>query len=132
MNLIEARLEATGNGAAARFGHHVLALPNVDATKLTPYMDQTIIFGIRPEDLSENLSQDRHEHPASFTARVTAVEALGAETLLVMEIDEVEEIVRARLDRDSTARLGDTVHIDADVSRVHLFDPESSRAIACR
>jgi hypothetical protein len=49
-----------------------------------------------------------------------------------MEIEAVDEVVRARLDRDSTARLGDEICIEADVNRVHLFDPESSQAIACR
>jgi len=132
MNLFNARLEASGDGVAARFGNRVIPLPAMDAAKLTAYMDRTVIVGIRPEDLSEIRSQDRHEHPNSFTARVAAVEALGAETLLILEIEEVEEIVRARFDRDSTARLGDEICINADVDRVHLFDPESSRSIACR
>jgi len=66
------------------------------------------------------------------TARVPAVEALGAETLLVMEIEAVEEIIRARLARDCAARLGNEISINADVNRVHLFDPKSSRSIPCR
>jgi len=66
------------------------------------------------------------------TARVSAVEALGAKTLLVMEIEGVEAIIRARLDRDCAARLGNDICINADVKKVHLFDPESSRAITCR
>ncbi len=117
---------------AARFGHHVLALPAMDVAKLTAYINQTVILGIRPEDLSEIGPQDRHQHPNGFTARVAAVEALGAETVLITEIEAVDEVVRARLDRDSTARLGDEICIEADVNRVHLFDPESSQAIAFR
>jgi len=132
MNLFKVSLEASADGVAARFGHHVLPLPAMDVTKLTAYINQTVILGIRPEDLSEIRPQDRHQHPNGFTARVAAVEALGAETVLIMEIEAVDEVVRARLDRDSTARLGDEICIEADVNRVHLFDPESSWVIACR
>lgn len=132
MNLIKVRLEASADGVAARFGHHVLPLPAMDVAKLTAYMNQTVILGIRPEDLSEIQPQDRHQHPNGFTARVEAVEALGAETVLITEIEAVDEVIRARLGRDSTARLGDEICIEADVNRVHLFDPDSSRSIACR
>ena len=132
MNLFNVRLEASADGVAARFGNHALPLPAMDATKLTAYMNRTVIFGIRPEDLSEIQAQDRHQQPNGFTVRVAAVEALGAETVLITEIEAVDEVVRARLDRDSTARLGDEICIEVDVNRVHLFDPESFQAIACR
>lgn len=132
MNLFKARLEASGNGVTARFGDNILPLPAMDTTKLTAYMDRTVIFGIRPEDLGEIQSQKQQDQPNSFMARVAMVEALGAETVLIIEIEGVEDMVRARLDRDSTARLGDEICIEADVNRVHLFDPDSSLAIACR
>ena len=132
MNLFKARLEASGNGVTARFGNNILPLPAMDTTTLTAYIDRTVIFGIRPEDLGESQSQKQQDQPNSFMARVAVVEALGAETLLILEIEGVEDMVRARLDRDSTARLGDEICIEADVNRVHLFDPDSSLAIACR
>jgi len=81
---------------------------------------------------SEIQPQDRHQHPNGITARVAAVEALGAETVLITEIEAIDEAVRARLDRDSPVRLGDEICIGADINRVHLFDPKSSQAIACR
>jgi len=132
MNLFNARLEASGDGVAARFGKFVLPLPIMDASKLSAYLNRTVVFGIRPEDLAEIQPQNPQQQQISFRARVTTVEALGAETLLIMEIEGVEEMVRARLDRDSTARLGAEVCIYPDVNRVHLFDPDSASAIACR
>ena len=112
--------------------NHIPAKDRDIAMVFQSYMNRTVIFGIRPEDLSEIQAQDRHQQPNGFTTRVAAVEALGAETVLITEIEAVDEVVRARLDRDSTARLGDEICIEVDVNRVHLFDPESSQAIACR
>ena len=132
MNLFNARLEASAGEVAARFGQFVLPLPALDASKLSDYLDRQVVVGIRPEDLSEIQPSIPQQPQTGFKARVATVEALGAETLLILEIDGIEEMVRARLDRDSPARLGDEILIRVDVNRVHLFDPETSRSIKCR
>jgi multiple sugar transport system ATP-binding protein len=48
MNLFNARLEASGDGVAARFGKFVLPLPIMDASKLNDYLNRTVVIGIRP------------------------------------------------------------------------------------
>ena len=132
MNLFPAPLEPLDEGVAVRVAGTLLPLPAADAPALARYVGGTVVFGIRPEDL-----YDRRPPTAvadgqdlRFQARVSAVEALGAETLLVLAVEGVEETFRARLGRDCTARVGDTVDVHMDVHRIHLFDPETTLAIA--
>ncbi len=132
MNLLSARLEIAGQNVAVRFGDHFLPLPVLDPSKLARYIDRTVIFGIRPEDLHESSPELSRKQTTSFSTRVEAVEALGAETLLILALEGADDFMRARLDRDTVARVGDTLPIHIDTDKVYLFDPESTGVIKCR
>jgi multiple sugar transport system ATP-binding protein len=86
------------------------------------------ILGVRAEDL--------HLDPAaagagggSIRGRVFAVEPLGAETLLAVETEAGVECT-ARLPRDVTARVGESVELHFPASAAYLFDKASGQAIA--
>ena len=131
MNLFPALLEAMDEGVGVRVGGgELLRLPNVDPAALASHVGKTVIFGIRPEDLYEHTPRHLEGEPSvSFEARVSTVEALGAETLVVLETEGVEDVFRARLGRESKARVGDQVTVFMDTHAVHLFDPQSTKAI---
>ena len=134
MNLFPARLEADGGGVAVRLAGTLLPLPSADAQALARFVGGTVIFGIRPEDLYDHrppgIDEGADGQDLSFPARVSAVEALGAETLLVLEVEGIAGAFRARLGRDCRARIGDIVEVHMDYHAVHLFDPETTLAIA--
>ena len=132
MNLFPAQLEPVDGGVAVRLAGTLLPLPAADAPALARYVGGTVVFGIRPEDMYDRRppSAVADGQDLRFQARVSAVEALGAETLLVLSVEGVEETFRARLGRDCTARVGDTVDVHMDVHRIHLFDPQTTLAIA--
>ena len=65
---------------------------------------------------------------AMLPATVSAVQPLGAETLLVVDVPESGEMI-ARLNRDVSVRPGDAVGLRFDPDAVRLFDPETTRAI---
>jgi len=97
-----------------------------------PYAARTVLFGIRPEDLYERPPGHLKDRFETLTGRVATVEALGAETLLVMGIEGVKETFRARLDRDCAVQTGETISLFINLDAVHLFDPETTRAIPCK
>ena len=132
MNLFPAPLEAHEGGVAVGVAGQLLPLPAMDADRLSRYIGGTVIFGIRPEDLYDHRPAHIADGAAdlSFPATVSAVEALGAETLLVLEVEGVEDMFHARLGRDSVARIGDRIEIHMDVHTVHLFDADTKKAIA--
>jgi ABC-type sugar transport system ATPase subunit len=125
MNLLEARLETDElTGLVAVHGGLRLPIPREFEAAYGAYTNKPVILGIRPEDMySQPLVGG-----TSFDARVVAVESLGPETVLVSEIAGGAEIA-ARLDRGFGARAGDMQRLCVDARQLHLFDPETTRAI---
>jgi ABC-type sugar transport system ATPase subunit len=125
MNLLEARLEADElTGLVAVHGGLRLPIPREFEAVYGAYTNKPVILGIRPEDMySQPLVGG-----TSFDARVVAVESLGPETVLVSEIAGGAEIA-ARLDRGFDAQAGDMQRLCIDARQLHLFDPETTRAI---
>lgn len=76
------------------------------------------LLGIRPEHI-RIVSQDGH------VARVKTVEHLGADSIILCEIDG--QPVSVRLDGFSKAHPGDDIRLAWDVSCEHQFDKDSGR-----
>jgi multiple sugar transport system ATP-binding protein len=87
---------------------------------------RVVTVGVRAEDLHLG---EGPEGSGRIQARVFAVESLGAETLLAVEIDGSGREVIARLGRNAGARVGEAVTLHFDPAAVHLFDPATTLAI---
>jgi multiple sugar transport system ATP-binding protein len=74
-------------------------------------------IGIRPEDLS--IVPD--DHPDSFPATVSVIEATGPETIVILTGCGTR--LSAVLKERSTLRPGETVGLFADPSKIHFFEP---------
>ena len=64
-----------------------------------------------------------------LSARVVAVEPLGAETLLLVALDVSNDELIARIGRDTALRNGDRLELALDTAAIHLFDPATTKAI---
>ncbi len=58
---------------------------------------------------------------------VSVAEPLGAETLVYVEVDG-QEIIASASGR-TPPKAGDHIHLDLDVSNLHVFDAASGRAL---
>ena len=128
MNLLKGRLEAREGRIVARVGSDGLALPLGAESSFGASGGRDVVVGIRPEDLYESMPPGDAQ-PTRLPARVTAVEPLGAETLLVMALEGSDEEVIARIGRETRLRSGDRIDIGVDGAAVHLFDPATTKAI---
>ncbi|MDM9622882.1 glycerol-3-phosphate ABC transporter ATP-binding protein [Rhizobium sp. AC44/96] len=92
---------------------------------------ENLILGLRPEDIYE---QPRGDGTQPFGLRVTAVEALGAEIIVVGTVGGSTTAkpieVTARLGRHAQVTVGEAVVLHADLLPAHLFDPTSETVIA--
>jgi multiple sugar transport system ATP-binding protein len=122
MNLLE--LPVCGGIAASNGVHAPLTLWRPDT--LAARNDHVAIVGVRAEDLHLGEGPDGS---GRFQARVFAVEPLGAETLLAVEVEGAGHEIIARLGRDEGARVGDAVTLHFAPSAVHLFDPATTLTI---
>jgi multiple sugar transport system ATP-binding protein len=118
-----------GDGAQVHLGTHGLSLAGHDPAQLTTWRGQPVVVGIRPEDLYE-VRPPALGQATALPAAVTVVEPLGAETLLQLRLDGLEDEVTARVGRESDARVGDRLDVTLDLGALHLFDPETTRAIS--
>ncbi|MGH8713379.1 MAG: ABC transporter ATP-binding protein, partial [Casimicrobiaceae bacterium] len=124
MNLLPARLEADGAAMALVIGAARLALPEACSDAYRRHAGRNLIFGLRPEEIAEG-----DDASGALSARVVAVEPLGAETLLVLAPAGTEIELVARVNRDSRARVGDRISLRLNLAPMHLFDPATTGVI---
>ena len=129
MNLLNGRLEARDGRLFAHVGRDAAALPIGAESSIGAHSDRNVIVGIRPEDLYESAPPGDASRIARLPARVTAVEPLGAETLLVMSLDGTDDELTARIGRETSLRSGARLDIAVDTEAIQLFDPGTTKAI---
>ncbi len=128
-NLIEAEVAAADGAVAVRVGGRELALPRHRAADLETLAGRRVVFAIRPEDLKVASTADGDAGGARLPARLVAIEPLGAETILVLALDGLDEEILARVGPEVMLRPGEPVTLVPNLAAVHLFDPASTRAL---
>jgi multiple sugar transport system ATP-binding protein len=159
MNLLEATLEQADGGLAAVLGSQRIRLDD-DCLGARPglkdYEGNTVIVGIRPEQLED--AAIARESPADRRLRgeVELREALGSELMVHFRLDarpalteEVKElaedagttaeelgggderysVIVGRFGPDSKVQAGETAEVAVDTRALHFFDTETGTAI---
>jgi len=147
MNLFEGVLRRTDEGLALGIGEQSLKLPDeliAERPDVENYVDRTLIFGIRPEDIEDAALASQRPAGARLKARVELVESLGSEIIAHFDVGQsrlanvdpdtevdLSSVVPAvgRFDPKSTVSLGDEIEVVVNVDKLHFFDPESQSAI---
>jgi len=129
MNLIEAALITGDNGRKQlRVSDQVIDLPDTWQHCLKDGPNQ-LIFGIRPEDIFLPASDQKGGIYVTLTMTVAAVEALGAETVLIFSIDGVENNIFVKADRFINTNVGEVIDLQVDMSAAQIFDPATTKVI---
>jgi multiple sugar transport system ATP-binding protein len=159
MNLLEATLERANGGLAVALGSQKLVLDDQCVSghpALRDYEGETIVVGIRPEQLED--AEIARESPTERRLRgeVELREALGSELMVHFTVDappalteDVKElaedagttaeelgggdtnktVVVGRFAPDSKIREGSTAEVAVDTRALHFFDTETGMAI---
>jgi len=130
MNFMDAKIEKEGDDYYAEgFGAFRIKVPDKFKEDLEGYEEKRVVFGIRPEDLTDarithdlDITEDN-----SFEAEVEVVEPMGSEIYLYLAIDEHEMI--ARVDAESDAEVGDKIKLGVYPQKMHIFDNETEEAL---
>ncbi len=126
MNMVDAVVDVKGSDAYLKIGKTAsIKLPAAKAKKVIDggYAGKTVIMGIRPEDLSDEVGADS----ATIEAKIEVYELLGAEVFLYFTVEGAN--FTARVNPRTTARTGDTVKFALDVDKIHVFDKETELTI---
>jgi multiple sugar transport system ATP-binding protein len=122
MNLVPVRL----GQFSARLGN--VSIPLRAWSEESLGQTRSVLLGIRPEDLYETPPRPGDDL-VPIAAQVSAVEPLGAETLLVLTLDGDGTDIIARIGRDTRLRIGERATILLDTTTVHLFDQITTQVI---
>ena len=159
MNMVEANLGREDGRLVLAFGSTRLELdPALVAQRpaLGKYEGRRVVLGIRPESIEDERFAGDAPQGRRLQATIELRESLGSESLVHFnvdappvltedtrelarereETDELEERVEdrvspfvAKVDPRTEAKVGDTVQLVVDTSRLHLFDPDDGRGI---
>ena len=129
MNFVDADCEVNGNIATLKFGEFKVALPEAKSKKLIDggYAGKKVVFGIRPEDITDDAESLAKFADSTIESDVTGYELLGAEVLLYYTVAGAN--MTARVDSDTPARYGDHIKLAFDPNKIHVFDKETELTI---
>ncbi|MCA0278347.1 MAG: ABC transporter ATP-binding protein [Proteobacteria bacterium] len=133
MNLLSARLEGGEGGlnvVLERPSEKPLALPIRTANgALGAYSGKEIIFGVRPEALTDPDGADRNARSlAEGECLIEVVEPAGSDTFAVTKLGGKEVV--ARLRADAAIHAGQKTKLAFNLDKAVFFDPKSQLRIA--
>ncbi|HEV8391088.1 MAG TPA: ABC transporter ATP-binding protein [Dongiaceae bacterium] len=132
MNLIPARIEMNGGGVAvvlSRDGSEPLQLKVANDSKLGAHAGREVIFGLRPEAITDMSGADRTSaRVVNADCYVEVVEPAGADTYVVTRLGGREVIGRMRSDMQVAPH--STVPFAFNMDKAVFFDPKSELRIA--
>jgi len=123
MNMLPCTLVQDGGTVAVRLADgDTLEVPAGRRTLYAPHVGKDMIFGIRPEHITERRS---HVNPAQLDIEKTVrvVEPMGVDTMVYFAIDGQE--ISARSAPHSVEPVGARMSFTVDMSKMHLIDPDT-------
>ncbi len=126
MNFFKAKLRKDGNHLVIEGGAFKVQV-TADKKSYQNYVDKPVIMGIRPEDIYNPVFVPPGIHTSPVEAKVDVTELMGNEISLYLLAGQ-DNIV-ARVDPRTEFRMGDKVQVAFNMDKVHLFDPDTEKAI---
>ncbi|WP_162652508.1 sn-glycerol-3-phosphate ABC transporter ATP-binding protein UgpC [Lentilitoribacter sp. Alg239-R112] len=131
MNLIDAKVVESGGRFAVEiqsFDEKKIELPIDNIADIKNYVDKTVLFGIRPEALTDPEAADRTSSQISqHECMIDVVEPAGSDTFAVVNLGGGEAI--ARLRADAKIKAGAKTNLAFNMSKAVFFDPETTERI---
>ncbi len=132
MNLIKARAFASADSVSVEMTDSqgkAFSLPtNLAPSVLNGKQERDVIFGIRPEALTDPEGADKNASNVHTVPNVVEVtEPAGSDTFVTTTFSETEVICRMRADADVTA--GQVHDFAINMDKAVLFDPETEMRI---
>lgn len=96
-------------------------------SKLLPYKNKPITFGVRPEDIYDKLFVTDNPTDNIFKARAEVIEPMGSEIYLYLNVQNQTMI--ARVNSNSQINVNQEIEFVLDMSKVHFFDVNTEELI---
>jgi multiple sugar transport system ATP-binding protein len=130
MNFLNARLDTREDAVTVTpAGGAPLPVPPSLARRYRLHGSRDVVFGMRPEDLTNTWTDERHEGAGAVPVDIPVdiTEPLGSDKLVFGRLGHGEVI--ARITAAASPASGSTVRLHAHMAHMHLFDPNSGEAL---
>jgi multiple sugar transport system ATP-binding protein len=128
MNFIPCRLEQAAGALNARLSSSVtLQIPADRTARYKGHIGKELLFGIRPEHLTETRPYANGGSIVPFPITAEVVEPMGMETLVYFAVDGTEAC--ARVEPTAAPKAGGNITLAADLRHMHLIDPANDKVI---
>ena len=127
MNFIPAKLEANGSGLRLRLSDRLsFVVPEARTTRYRGYVGKDVIFGLRPEHITETRGANGGAGQ-EFSTALDVVEPMGMETMVFFRIGGTE--VCGRVEPTAAKGAGETMQLRANLDHMHLIDPATNAVL---
>ncbi len=130
MNFFEAVLDKEDGNVVLKFANNTIVLPEGKAKALEgkeEYFGKTVVVGLRPESIHDDEAHIATMPQSLLKVHVDNTEMMGSETYLYLVADKNSMV--AKVNRRSTAQVGDDITVAIDANKLHLFDKETEMTI---
>jgi len=128
MNFMNAVLNSDAKGYYLEMNDDKLYIPQERASDmLQEYTGREVKFGVRPEDIHDDFLFIAGNPDSIIDAHVEVSELMGSEVYLYLKYGGSP--LTARVAPTTTSKIGDDIKVGINMKKVHLFDPETEKAI---
>ncbi len=128
MNFLPCRLVESDGKLAVRLSDELsLPLPAERTQRYRAAMGSELVFGLRPEHLTEGPRGDLPPGHVPFTVGLEVVEPMGMETMVYFNVEGNE--VCGRVTPEAAGKAGEKMRLVADLTHMHLIDPRTEQTI---
>ncbi|HUV95020.1 MAG TPA: ABC transporter ATP-binding protein [Anaerolineae bacterium] len=127
MNFFDVTVTGTTDEMYLDGGTFKVQIPSPERRALAEYLGKQVVFGIRPEDISDPQYTAPDIVAAPVNGRVDVTELMGNEVFLYLLLGTKSVI--ARVDPRTTARVGQDVEVLFNMANAHAFDRDTEIAI---
>ncbi len=128
MNFVEATLVWEAGAWFIAAGGFKLRAPESFNARLAPHAGRTVIFGVRPEDMTAHDPAAGKAGGMTITARAEVVETLGSEIFVHLSCGAHTLVARMEAPEVLLTE-GQTLDVNLKMTKTHVFDKETSQTI---
>ncbi len=127
MNFLPAIIESDNGQVYVNADPLRLRLPDSQASKIREHIGRPVIFGVRPDDIYDQSLAPRLEQGSEAVVKVDVTEPMGSTVYVYLTAGKHSLI--ADLEAETKAKDGESLAVVFDMSKAHLFDPETEVAL---
>ncbi len=129
MNFLEATLETRDGGLWVNADPLVLRVADAHVAKVQERAGQKVIFGVRPDDIYDRSLNPRVAISEGVVGTVTVdvTEPMGSTVFAYLAAGKHSLV--AELDAETKAEDGEPLEVVFDMTKAHLFDPQTEVAL---